>query len=893
MRYKSILKYLLLSSLVLVVISQALLLVLPVIVETLIVETLIREKILGESPIQKGLSGNLPQGLVLSDLGFKIEKIGIHHALVTRVSMGDGLSADFVEFQYHLKNLKRFQLEKIIISGLKISGQIDADNRLRFNGAVFPGKSNVSKQSGTSGDANYAKSDFFSGFVPEQVVLKDASLLLTTPSHEILIPFEILASLDTPQNKAVVNASFHPLGQTVKTIISGDFYSGIEFMRLEARSFHPDVLSGFLPEFEGFGFSGPVDIDILKKPETDWELSLSQLNLDLPGPSNLPEFTGARIKNFTASVGTSAGMLAARGGFDLSVSPVPVMGILFDLKLQKIIDSSPFFDLTLKNKQIKNKQKGRKGVEIGLAGGSAKITLQQPHLLFKLKGDQVRQTGQILFDCQNLMTTQGNGEMFIKNIVLKSGIKGDFSEGGRGLEFDIQSDLSRIKLVSKTGNAEFVSVNLSGNGGVTKQFDPLVRLDVRLKNGKMELPELKVAASGINARLPLVFPFKKEKTKGFFSIRELGYDNTLTATLRGDISQNEILGVILGGEAVIAGLDGFNLIFEGSAGGANPANPSARINFHSDPFLLRSGHLEKIVPEISLSADSILQFSSKGTIEYKENNLKSQASLMVDLGHLSFLDMNLALSGVSGAIHLNDLVVPESLPGQVLTVDKVTAGQFGFDKAKLRFSIEDGESLNIENLRFNWCNGLVSTESVRLPGKDNVFSLIFYCDRLELSDLLKQMGAFHAEGEGTLSGRIPVVYSRGNISFDKGFLFSTPGKGGRVVIENTQDLIAGIPMDSPEFVQLDLAREALKDFDYKWAKLELNTFEDTLYMNMELDGKPARLMPFEYKKEVGSFIRVDASSPGSRFQGIKLDVNLKLPFNQVLKFGNKLKTIFN
>jgi hypothetical protein len=153
------------------------------------------------------------------------------------------------------------------------------------------------------------------------------------------------------------------------------------------------------------------------------------------------------------------------------------------------------------------------------------------------------------------------------------------------------------------------------------------------------------------------------------------------------------------------------------------------------------------------------------------------------------------------------------------------------------------------------------------------------------------MGAFHAEGDGTLNGRIPLVYKDGQISFNNGFLFSTPGSRGKVVIENTDKIIAGIPMDSPEFSQLDVAREALKNFDYEWAKLTLNTQGDTLVVNMELDGKPAGLLPFEYKKEFGGFIRVDASSPGSHFQGIKLDVNLKLPFNDVMKFGNQLRSI--
>ena len=421
-------------------------------------------------------------------------------------------------------------------------------------------------------------------------------------------------------------------------------------------------------------------------------------------------------------------------------------------------------------------------------------------------------------------------------------------------------------------------------------MNPLIRLDARIKDAKIDLSEYKIAAMGINARLPLAFPFKNQNSPGSFSIDKISYDNKLVAALGGSITQSEVLGITLKGQATIKGLDGFNLAFDGKAWGADP---SARLDFVIDPFLLMPVHIKKIMPSLPLGEASSLKFSSKGTIEYKHHGVKSRASVTMDGGNLFFPDMNLSLKGIAGSFDFNDLMAPESIPGQVLTIDKIQLNQFEFDTAKARFSVEDGKSINIENLRFNWCNGLVSTESFRLPGKDNLLSLILYCDRLELSGLLKQMGAFHAEGEGALSGRIPLVYSDGNISFYKGFLFSTPGKGGRVVIKDTKTLTAGIPMDAPEFVQLDLTREALKDFDYQWAKLELNTFEDTLEMKLELDGKPAKLLPFEYQQEIGSFVRVDATSPGSRFQGIKLNLNLKLPFNQVLKFGNKLNDIFN
>jgi len=895
MQFKRFIKYFALSILVLLVILQALFLFLPTIVENIIVKTVIPKYL--SQDLAKDLPNNqakdqardLSLGLVLSDLGFKIEKIGLTHVFVSRIHLGQDMSADLVDIQYQFKNFKRFQIESVTISGLKIHARVDADKQIYFNGTVFPGMVKGTQKHGE--DLKDSNIDSFLYFLPKQVELKKASLSITTPDHELVLPFDVQVSLDSSKNRAVLKANLHPLGQTIKAFISGDFYGGIESVRIEARSFHPEVLSGLLPGTANIRVSGPVDIDIVKNLEKDWLLSLSKLSLDFPGLLGPSGPSGAMIKDFTARLGTKEGKVSASGKFDLAGPPIPAMGVLFDFKLKKKLNASPFFDLTIKNKKAKS---------ISLDSPFQGIGFQNPNLLVSLKGDLASHTGQFLFECKNFTATKFdektnkkiNEKLFVKNILFKSNIKGNFSDKGKGLSFDIHSHLSAIKLLSKIGESESESANLTGQAFVTKQFYPSLQVDARIKNAKINAPKLKLTAVGINAGIPFSFPFKKENKKGSFSIQEIGYNDQFKAGLRGNITQSEPFGVSLAGQVSIADLDGFNLRFNGGAG-ADASDPHARIEFMTDPFLLMPAHIAKIMPGVSLSADSDLQFSSKGTIEYKYHDLKTQASIMIDKGNLFFPDMNLNLKGIAGGIAFNDLIVPESLPGQVLTIDKIKANQFEFDQAKARFSIEDGKTINIENLHFNWCNGIVSTESIRLPGIDNTHSLILYCDRLELAGLLKQMGAFHAEGEGTLSGRIPVVYSQGNISFDKGFLFSTPGKGGRVVIENTQNFIAGIPMDTPQFVQLDLAREALKDFDYKWAKLELNTLEDTLFMNMELDGKPAKLLPFVYKKNLGSFVRVDATSPGSRFQGIKLDVNLKLPFNQVLKFGNKLKNIFN
>jgi len=106
-------------------------------------------------------------------------------------------------------------------------------------------------------------------------------------------------------------------------------------------------------------------------------------------------------------------------------------------------------------------------------------------------------------------------------------------------------------------------------------------------------------------------------------------------------------------------------------------------------------------------------------------------------------------------------------------------------------------------------------------------------------------------------------------------------------------LMSGIPKGTPQFSQIDLAREALKHYRYDWAKLDITTEQENLNLKLKLDGTPVEVLPFEYRQDFGGFVRVDADSPGSRFQGIRLDVNFDLPLNQVLKYGKGLKDIFN
>jgi len=162
-----------------------------------------------------------------------------------------------------------------------------------------------------------------------------------------------------------------------------------------------------------------------------------------------------------------------------------------------------------------------------------------------------------------------------------------------------------------------------------------------------------------------------------------------------------------------------------------------------------------------------------------------------------------------------------------------------------------------------------------------------------LAQALGQLGMTQAKGDGTVNGRIPLHYADGSLTFDNGFLYSTPGEKGVLRVQGTEILTAGVPQGSAQYGQLDLAAEALKDFSYEWAKIRVNTQQKELIVSLQLDGKPEKPLPFTFNRDIGGFARVSADSPGSVFQGIRLDVNFRLPLDQLLQYRQLIELMKN
>jgi hypothetical protein len=331
------------------------------------------------------------------------------------------------------------------------------------------------------------------------------------------------------------------------------------------------------------------------------------------------------------------------------------------------------------------------------------------------------------------------------------------------------------------------------------------------------------------------------------------------------------------------------MAFNGDTKIFNTHNPETRAHFQLAPPQVQT----KIdLGKFSPSARGIIydgNLSIKGDVIFGKQGLAGSMHTQLTKGNLRFDKKKISIEGIQMALTIPDLSNIRSAPKQPLSFEKAAMGDIEVNAGEIEFQIESLRSILIEKGQFKWADGNVDAYAIRIaPGIED-YRLILYCDRVNLAKVLQQFGAAQVEAQGELNGRIPLQYQNGKVRIDDGFLFSTPGVPRKIRMTNTEVLTAGVPPDTPQHVQMELARKALEDYDYSWVKLNITSERDELVLRMQLDGKPAKPLPFVYRKDLGRFTKVEAEGQASIFQGIRLDINFRLPLNKLLQYKEILK----
>jgi len=472
--------------------------------------------------------------------------------------------------------------------------------------------------------------------------------------------------------------------------------------------------------------------------------------------------------------------------------------------------------------------------------------------------------------------------------------------------FDLSSHITDYSLTG-SGKAEQTTFKYNVN---------LSPLTIDADNFSLHLPEFSASGKTINGKSIFVLPFDNlvfrdiyaeisAKARGRIQFSwpyqsgteesEISIDEIRLADLAlGSVSfsfKQEPLGFKVEGRHQSALIDNLCIDLTGHADFLS-GEPDVGFQFQNAcNKSFKNLNFERFTPKLSgYYADAKL--NTGGNLIFKDGKFSGKIDTKIENIRLSSIEKEFTLDGGSLNIHLTELPKIKTGPKQKFSFQSLKFGKITAGKGLVEFQIESPESIFIEKSQLEWSDGHVYTQALRFSPKIKDYDLIFFCDRLHFAKLLEQLGAATADGQGRVNGRVPVRITDGKFFLENGFLYSTPGEGGKIKLTGTDMLTEGIPKNTPQFAQIDLAREALKDFSYDWTKLDINSeSEEDLLLHLQINGKPSKPLPFVYSKEFGGFARVDASSPGSRFQGIKLDVNFRLPLNQILHYGDSIKSL--
>ena len=291
----------------------------------------------------------------------------------------------------------------------------------------------------------------------------------------------------------------------------------------------------------------------------------------------------------------------------------------------------------------------------------------------------------------------------------------------------------------------------------------------------------------------------------------------------------------------------------------------------------------------ALNSFQLESASLKADCSYRWTPLGQRGSVSVDLSGINVesAEKKLKLTDAALRFSLPNLPELESAAGQRFRFKAFQFDNLKFDSGRVNFRMETPKTWYLEGATFNWCSGKIRIGSVKIAPETERFSIVMYCDRVRLGQLLAQFGIGADAGDNAaLNGTIPVSIRNGRIIFRNGFLYSTPGETGILKLVPN----ATVNAMGQSSVEMSFALSALKDFQYQWVKLTMNTVNDDLKLKFQVDGKPSGPLPFSIDPDSGRPVKTQGTN---RFQGIPLDVNVTIPLTKSLELYRMYDKLMN
>jgi hypothetical protein len=882
-----------------------------------------------KSELVSGLEANTE----ISDFAFDVRELDLAGADFSNIRLGaektPALVIRSIQIDYSLQGLYQKKIKKVTASGVELYC-VYQDGKLRLRGIDLE---NVIEKI----QARMREAPATAGLLPvEQFIISNATVICEINDQTYRVPFEIeMIPQNSNFNRLTFTAHIYIWHQKVLVAADMDLRQKTISFNFSSKNLMLARFATLTQRIEGLNVSGqanmegsakltwapftissmvsllelhktrirlkhlqlqnplnskqqelPLRIKLENVNETTWRLSASEM----AGISPVP-FT---LSGMDSHISLTEGVLQSSGNFVINLNDVNV-GHKASLPLKIFAQSLLRVNFSInysKNGNLAFELKNRPlkkdlNQTITFIVDRYEIKTKVPEL--EISGYLRKKSGSATYQLKipDVHIASQNTAIELPAVLLSGSADIDHrSNATQTVVFNLQIPHSGITLNSaKIGVSDLA---LSGTLLADKNSQRLANGRLQWTDANLALSDMNAKISGMRGAIPFQWPPTGMGETGNFDIKAIHYQHLHVGSLSGTIEQTTH-GISFAGTHQNRLIPELSMAFKGETKIIDTNKADTHVHFQMAPPLVQTKiDLGKFHP----SAKGIIYHGNlflNGDVIFGNQGLAGSMQTQLTKGNVLFEKKKISIEGIQMALTIPDLANIRSAPKQPLSFERATMGGIEVNAGQIEFQIESRRSIFIEKGQFKWADGNVEAHAIRIaPGIED-YRLILYCDRVNLASVLQQFGAAQVEAQGELNGRIPLRYQNGKVRIADGFLFSTPGVPRKIRMTNTEVLTAGIPPGTPQHVQMELARKALEDYDYSWVKLNITSERDELVLKMQLDGKPAKPLPFVYRKDLGRFTKIEVGGQASIFQGIRLDINFRLPLNKLLQYKEILK----
>jgi hypothetical protein len=871
-----------------------------------------------------------------SSLTGQVYNVGFSAADIGEIVLGNTLnpavSIGSIHADYSLSSLLAKNLQQIKINGLTLCLEISAGRLLIPGVDLEPLKSSRAEQAvpqqatAINLPLTLGNLQISNGLVKIRYAGKDLLLpfnlqlsrkndedsmsvynlhLQTMPLGEVIT---LAGIIDLPRKKSILTLSADPLDLNKFLVLSGvegtNLNLGNSSIRGEAEiGLLPFQLASALltvgPDLLYFGKT-PVQLGHIS-PDVEHAI---RLELENDGQQLLVKAQGFMSEPLSASLELNASLIQEQD--NVQSSGTIVLGIMEPANAEKSARTIQFMKSSselrgefifahdksgawkAELKSLTEKQQGGQSGHLHLQSDTISLLSGIPSFALLGQGTAEAEDVKVSLAVPNVQLNYDGAEITIPEAGLQATYtwqEDQDQSGTSSASFRIDLGSTQIKNNGLSGKSDISLLGVMKPQLINEMKALQAEGTITLRNTEIKERDSAVELSAIEGDIPWYWPQTTREMAGKIKTSKIRWKNIDLGSFQAAIKLKNMM-YLMDGNIRSSLFTGFDPRLSAKAGFTGQTY-YGEIVLQSDTAPFAPVNLGKFDPSLNNSYFSG-ELGVDTSLKFEADNLKGRMQIKVRNGLFEFPEKKYTIKGVELNMLIPALPDLRTAPAQTLLFTEASIGNLSFSKGKLVWQLESLDSIFLEEGVVQWAGGRVFANSVRRSPDRQEFVVPIFCDRLKLTELLHQFGISDAEGEGTVSGRIPLLVGKKTIGFEDGFLYSSPGQGGSVKISAFDLLAAGIPKNTPQFAQVDFAAEALKNFQYNWVKLILNTEGEDLVMQMQMDGKPVQSLPFKYDSQSGSLQRIENSGQGI-MQPIRLDVNFRLPLNRFLGYSGKIQ----